>query len=37
VARMSAKLNEATGLKVVVGPKESSGLPKFLRTMERGA
>ncbi len=37
VARMSAKLNEATGLKAVVGPKASSGLPKFLRTMERGA
>jgi len=33
VARMSVKLNEATGLKVVVGPKESSGLPKFLRSM----
>jgi acetyl-CoA decarbonylase/synthase complex subunit gamma len=33
VARMSVKLNEATGLKVIVGPKESSGLPKFLRGM----
>lgn len=32
VARMSAKLSEATGLRVVVGPKESSGLPKFLRS-----
>ncbi|MDD1772771.1 MAG: acetyl-CoA decarbonylase/synthase complex subunit gamma [Methanomassiliicoccales archaeon] len=33
VARMSVKLNEATGLKIVVGPKESSGIPKFLRSM----
>jgi len=33
VARMSVKLNEATGLQVIVGPKESSGIPKFLRTL----
>ncbi|MCG7845133.1 MAG: acetyl-CoA decarbonylase/synthase complex subunit gamma [Methanomassiliicoccales archaeon] len=33
VARMSVKLNEATGLQVIVGPKESSGLPKFLRSL----
>ncbi len=32
VARMAVKLNEATGLEIVVGPKESSGLPKFLRS-----
>lgn len=32
VARMAVKLNEATGLQIVVGPKESSGLPKFLRS-----
>jgi len=31
VARMAAKLGETTGLKIVVGPKESSGLPKFLK------
>jgi acetyl-CoA decarbonylase/synthase, CODH/ACS complex subunit gamma len=33
VARMSVKLNEATGLQVIVGPKESSGIPKFLRAL----
>lgn len=33
VSRMSGKLNELTGMKVVVGPRESSGLPKLLRTM----
>ncbi|MCX6650531.1 MAG: acetyl-CoA decarbonylase/synthase complex subunit gamma [Methanomassiliicoccales archaeon] len=33
VARMSVKLNEATGLQVIVGPKESSGIPKFLRSL----
>ena len=33
VARMSVKLNESTGLQIVVGPKESSALPKFLRSM----
>ena len=32
VARMAIKLNEATGLQIIVGPKESSGLPKFLRS-----
>ncbi|OPY33092.1 MAG: Acetyl-CoA decarbonylase/synthase complex subunit gamma [Methanomassiliicoccales archaeon PtaU1.Bin124] len=31
VARMAAKLQETTGLKAIVGPKESSGLPKFLK------
>ncbi len=32
VARMAVKLSEATGLQIIVGPKESSGLPKFLRS-----
>jgi len=31
VSRMSGKLSELTGLKVIVGPKESSGIPKFLK------
>jgi len=34
VSRMSGKLQEVTGLKVIVGPKESSGLPKFLKNLE---
>ncbi len=33
VSRMSGKLNELTNLKVVVGPRESSGLPKVLKTL----
>jgi len=33
VTRMSGKLQETTGLKVIVGPKESSGLPKFLKSL----
>ena len=33
VSRMSGKLNELTGMKVVVGPRESSGLPKTLRSL----
>jgi acetyl-CoA decarbonylase/synthase complex subunit gamma len=33
VSRMSGKLNELTGMKVVVGPRESSGLPKVLKSM----
>jgi len=32
VSRMSGKLSELTGLKVIVGPKESSGIPKFLKS-----
>lgn len=36
VARMSAKLHEITGLKVIVGPKESSGIPRLLKGMEKG-
>jgi len=34
VARMAAKLTEVTGMKVVVGPKESSGIPKFLKGLQ---
>lgn len=33
VSRMSGKLNELTGMKVVVGPRESSGLPKMLKSV----
>ena len=31
VARMSGKLNENSGWEVLVGPRDSSGLPKYLR------
>jgi acetyl-CoA decarbonylase/synthase complex subunit gamma len=34
VSRMSGKLNELTGMKVVVGPRESSGLPKMLKSLQ---
>jgi len=33
VSRMSGKLGELTGMKVVVGPRESSALPKVLKSM----
>lgn len=33
VARMSGKLNELTGWEILVGPRESSGLPKFLKSL----
>jgi acetyl-CoA decarbonylase/synthase complex subunit gamma len=33
VSRMSGKLEELTGMKVVVGPRESEGLPKFLKNL----
>ena len=33
VSRMSGKLAELTGLSVIVGPKESSGIPKFLKAL----
>jgi acetyl-CoA decarbonylase/synthase complex subunit gamma len=33
VSRMSGKLNELSGLKVTVGPRESSGLPKMMKTL----
>jgi len=32
VSRMSGKLNELTEMKVTVGPRESSGLPKMLKS-----
>jgi len=36
VARMSAKLNEKSGREVIVGPRESSGIPKFLKGLAEG-
>ncbi len=33
VSRMSGKLNELTGMKIVVGPRESSGLAKMLKSI----
>lgn len=33
VSRMSGKLNELTGMKIVVGPRESAGLPKMLKSI----
>jgi acetyl-CoA decarbonylase/synthase, CODH/ACS complex subunit gamma len=33
LTRMSGKLQELTGLKVIVGPRESSGIPKLLKTL----
>ena len=33
LSRMSGKLQELTGLKVIVGPRESSGIPKVLRSL----
>jgi acetyl-CoA decarbonylase/synthase complex subunit gamma len=33
VAVLSGKLNELSGWEVLVGPREASGIPKFLRTM----
>ncbi|HOK27617.1 MAG TPA: hypothetical protein PLI21_01160, partial [Methanomassiliicoccaceae archaeon] len=32
LSRMSGKLQELSGLKVVVGPRESSGIPKLLKS-----
>jgi acetyl-CoA decarbonylase/synthase complex subunit gamma len=34
IARMSSKLNEKSGREVLVGPRESSGLPKYLKGLE---
>jgi acetyl-CoA decarbonylase/synthase complex subunit gamma len=34
IARMSAKLNEKSGREVLVGPRESSGLPKYLKSLD---
>ncbi len=36
VARMSAKLKEKSGREVLVGPRESSGLPKYLKGLYEG-
>jgi acetyl-CoA decarbonylase/synthase complex subunit gamma len=36
VARMSVKLNEKSGREVIVGPRESSGIPKFLKGLAEG-
>lgn len=33
VTRMSGKLEELTDLKVIVGPRESSGIPKLLKSL----
>ena len=33
VARMSGKLNEKSGKEVIVGPRDSSQLPKFLKEL----
>jgi len=33
VAVMSGKLNDLTGWEVLVGPREASGIPKFLKTI----
>jgi acetyl-CoA decarbonylase/synthase complex subunit gamma len=33
VAVMSGKLEEESGWRVQVGPRESSGIPKYLKTM----
>ncbi|MEM0448863.1 MAG: acetyl-CoA decarbonylase/synthase complex subunit gamma [Methanomassiliicoccales archaeon] len=33
ISRMSGKLQELTGMRVIVGPKESSGIPKFLKSL----
>ena len=33
VSRISGKLNELTNMKVVVGPRESTGLPKLLKSL----
>jgi acetyl-CoA decarbonylase/synthase complex subunit gamma len=33
LARMSGRLHEITGLKAIIGPKESSGLPKFMKNL----
>ena len=35
VSRMSGKLNELTEMKVTVGSRESSGIPKMMRTLSQ--
>ena len=32
LSRMSGKLQELSGLKIIVGPRESSGIPKLLKS-----
>ncbi|NLI73154.1 MAG: acetyl-CoA decarbonylase/synthase complex subunit gamma [Euryarchaeota archaeon] len=34
ISRMSGKLQELSGMRVIVGPRESSGIPKLLRSEE---
>ena len=34
VARMSVKLRELTGMEIVVGPNDSSGIPPFVKTLK---
>lgn len=36
VARMSSKLNEKSGREILVGPRESSGIPKYLKGLSEG-
>ncbi len=36
VAAMAAKLKDKSGWEVLVGPRESSGIPKFLKTLPTG-
>ncbi len=36
LARMTAKLKEKSGKEVIVGPRESSGIPKFLKGLAEG-
>jgi acetyl-CoA decarbonylase/synthase complex subunit gamma len=33
VAAMAAKLKDASGWEVLVGPRESSGIPRYLKTL----
>ena len=33
IARASGKLGDLTGWEIIVGPRESSGIPKFLRDL----
>jgi acetyl-CoA decarbonylase/synthase complex subunit gamma len=37
IAAMSGELQEETGWQIVVGPREASGIPKFLKTVWQGA
>jgi acetyl-CoA decarbonylase/synthase complex subunit gamma len=33
IARASGKLGDLSGWEIIVGPRESSGIPKFLREL----